>query len=87
MHIEQPYKPLTFILTETIGLPLSSITDSSALDAGSLKYTDILVPKSIGSANSMYLYYMFHIAPIYNYIRNINIVGNEHGCREKQILQ
>jgi predicted transcriptional regulator with HTH domain len=43
-------------------------------------YKDILIPVNISNLNRgdtqmLYLYYLYHIAPIYNWLREIKVVG------------
>lgn len=45
-----------------------------------IRYKDILVPTSVGDTHNLYLYYLFHIAPTYNWLRNMKVVGEGEGC-------
>ena len=57
-----PYEPLNFVHTATIGL---NNHDTSTVSNYTWSYKDILKPNT----TYPYLYYLFHIPPIYNWFR------------------
>lgn len=78
-HRIPPYRPLAFILTETIGLPQQAPSSASqspdSINLTEYKLKDILVPQYLGS-HIAHLYYLFHIAPVYNWLRDITVTNS-----------